>query len=218
MNEPIIVRVSLDRYDLMSNVKHTQVYVQIPDAARASWLLPAERYEGLKDRAWPEVLDVADEHYTRGWVVSDFVSAAAQQAAIEWLRDAANRDEMQAAFEEDRAKRDPVSRQLHAENERLKVRVAELEAAPTTVHRAEHPDSGIVLGHYGTGAAARKHCEETERRSWPTGSSLAFDWIEDDEDRVAELVVTAGQNEESTTGYIVTALELDSEYDPDGDE
>ncbi|MCG0066258.1 hypothetical protein L0F81_23700 [Streptomyces tricolor] len=97
-------------------------------------------------------------------------------------------------------------------------RVAELEAAPTTVYRAEHPDSGITLGHYGTEAAARAHCEATERRSWPTGTTLAFDWIEDDEDRVAELVVTAGQNEESTTGYIVTALELASEYDEGADE
>ncbi|WP_338699140.1 hypothetical protein V2W30_22505 [Streptomyces sp. Q6] len=97
-------------------------------------------------------------------------------------------------------------------------RVTELEAAPTTVYRAEHPDSGITLGHYGTAVAARAHCEDMERRSWPTGTNLAFDWIEDDEDRVAELVVTAGQNEESTTGYIVTALELASEYDEEADE
>lgn len=96
--------------------------------------------------------------------------------------------------------------------------VAELEAVPTTIYRAEHPDSGITLGHYGTPAAARAHCEATERRSWPTGTTLVFDWIEDDEDRVAELVVTAGQNEESTTGYIVTSLELDSEYDEEADQ
>ncbi|MGQ5576036.1 hypothetical protein [Streptomyces sp. ECR3.8] len=100
----------------------------------------------------------------------------------------------------------------------LIARVAELEAAPTTVYRAEHPDAGITLGHYGTEKAARAHCEDLERRSWPEGTTLAFDWIEDDEDRVAELVVTAGQNEESPTGYLVTALELDSGYDPDGDE
>ncbi|MFD3574727.1 hypothetical protein [Streptomyces sp. NPDC058644] len=101
---------------------------------------------------------------------------------------------------------------------RLRARVAELDAAPTTMYRAEHPDSGITLGHYGTASAAREHCEAMERRSWPTGTGLAFDWIEDDEDRVAELVVTVGENEESTTGYIVTALELDSEYDEEADE
>jgi hypothetical protein len=87
-----------------------------------------------------------------------------------------------------------------------------------TVYRAEHPDSGITLGHYGASSAARAHCEAVERRSWPVGTTLAFDWIEDDEDRVAELVVTAGQNEESTTGYTVTALELASEYDEEADE
>jgi hypothetical protein len=87
-----------------------------------------------------------------------------------------------------------------------------------TAYRAEHPDSGITLGHYGASSAARAHCEAMERRSWPVGTTLAFDWIEDDEDRVAELVVTAGQNEESTTGYIVTALELASEYDEESDE
>ncbi|MFF5980892.1 hypothetical protein ACFY78_18805 [Streptomyces olindensis] len=92
-------------------------------------------------------------------------------------------------------------------------RIAELETAPTTLYRAEHPDSGITLGHYGTPAAARAHCEATERRSWPTGTTLSFDWIEDEDDGVAELVVTAGQNEESVTGYIVTALDIPSEYD-----
>ncbi|MFJ4649511.1 hypothetical protein ACIP6Q_39255 [Streptomyces bobili] len=102
-------------------------------------------------------------------------------------------------------------------------RIAELEAAPTTVYRAEHPDSGITLGHYGAESAARAHCEATERRSWPTGTSLSFDWLrdalpEDDENGIAELVVTAGQNEESSTGYIVTALELASEYDEEADE
>ncbi|WP_086768136.1 hypothetical protein [Streptomyces bobili] len=103
------------------------------------------------------------------------------------------------------------------------MRGGELEPAPTTVYRAEHPDSGITLGHYGTESAARAHCEATERRSWPTGTSLSFDWIrdalpEDDENGIAVLVVTAGQNEESTTGYIVTALELASEYDAEADE
>ncbi|MFJ6061657.1 hypothetical protein ACIQHU_01315 [Streptomyces tendae] len=101
---------------------------------------------------------------------------------------------------------------------KFRARVAELEAAQDSVYRAEHPDSGITLGHYSTAKAARDHCEETERRSWPDGTTLAFDWIEDDEDRVAELVVTAGQNEESATGYLVTALELDSKYDAEAAE
>lgn len=87
-------------------------------------------------------------------------------------------------------------------------------AMPVEVFRAEHPDSGITLGHYGTAAAARQHCEKLARREVP-GASL--DWIEDDEDRVAELVAAFGEDERST-GYVVTGLEIASEYDEEADE
>lgn len=93
-------------------------------------------------------------------------------------------------------------------------RIAELEAAPTTVYRAEHPDSGTTLGHYGTAAAAREHCEAMTRREFPDAN---VDWLEDDEDRIAELTVWI-RGEELTTGYIVTALELASAYDEEADE
>ena len=83
-------------------------------------------------------------------------------------------------------------------------------------YRASH--DSIVMDLYLTSAAAREHCEAEERRSWPTGTSLAFDWIEDEDDGVAELVVTAGQNEESTTGYVVTALDIATRYDEGADE
>ncbi|MDX3507420.1 hypothetical protein PV755_00535 [Streptomyces caniscabiei] len=115
------------------------------------------------------------------------------------------------------------------ETAELRARVAEVEAAesheevrpdttesqPLTVFRAEH--DSIVMGLYTTAAEARKHCEDEERRSWPNGTDLSFDWIEDEDDGVAELVVVAGQNEESTTGYVVAALEAASKYDPDGE-
>ncbi|RMB85590.1 hypothetical protein [Streptomyces shenzhenensis] len=90
------------------------------------------------------------------------------------------------------------------------------EAPTLTVFRAQH--DLIVMGHYTTDAEARKHCEAEERRSWLTGTNLAFDWIEDEEDGVAELTIVAGQNEESTTGYVVTSLEIASEYDEGADE
>ncbi len=93
---------------------------------------------------------------------------------------------------------------------------APAEAPPLTVFRASH--DSIVMDLYTTATEARKHCEAEERRSWGAGHTLVFDWIEDDEDRVAELVVTAGQNEESTTGYVVEAVEVASAYDPDADE
>lgn len=97
-------------------------------------------------------------------------------------------------------------------------RLADEAAPPTdlTVYRASH--DSIVMGLYITAAAARAHCETAERRSWPTGTSLAFDWVEDEEDGIAELVVVAGQNEESTTDYVVTALTVASKYDEEADE
>ncbi|MFE9764656.1 hypothetical protein ACFYPC_09015 [Streptomyces sp. NPDC005808] len=89
------------------------------------------------------------------------------------------------------------------------------EAVPK-VYRASH--DSIVMGLYTTAAAAREHCEAEERRSWLTGTNLAFDWIEDEEDGIAELVVVAGQNEESITGYVVDALDIAFEYDEEADE
>lgn len=102
------------------------------------------------------------------------------------------------------------------ELERLPARVAELEAAQGTVFRASH--DSIVMGLYTTAAVAREHCETEERHSWPAGTNLSFDWIEDEDDGVAELVVVAGQNEESATGYVVEALEVASKYDPEADQ
>lgn len=106
MSESIIVRVTLDKYDMASTGRQTQVYVQIPEVARVSWLLPAEMFHPLKDRAWPEVLDVTDEHIVRGEVASNSSSTAAWRAIREWLAQDANRDEVQVAFEKDRARRD----------------------------------------------------------------------------------------------------------------
>ncbi|MEU8537097.1 hypothetical protein [Streptomyces parvulus] len=225
MSDSILVRVTLDSYDVVHpSEKQTQVYVQIPEVGRASWLLDSSFYGRLKNEPWPHVIDEAHSDYMLRGVVSDSASAAARQAIVDWLLLSegaeydARFDAVQEAWELDQARQHPVARKLLKENGELQARVAELEAAQGTVYRAEHPDSGITLGHYSTAKAARDHCEATERRSWPTGTTLAFDWIEDDEDRVAELVVTAGQNEESATGYIVTALELDSEYDPEAAE
>lgn len=130
MTDSIVVRVTLDSYDLLSNEKQTQVYVQIPEVGRTSWLLPAELFHGLKGRSWPEVLDVAHEYVTYGGAASNSSSTAAWRAIREWLLEDANRDEVQAAFEEDCAKRDPVARKLLAEVGRLRARVAELEKPP----------------------------------------------------------------------------------------
>ncbi|MEU3620646.1 hypothetical protein ABZ725_51680 [Streptomyces sp. NPDC006872] len=81
-----------------------------------------------------------------------------------------------------------------------------------TVYRAEH--DSIVMGLYMTAAAAREHCETLIRRDIP---GAALDWIEDEEDGVAELVAAFGEDERPT-GYIVTSLEVASRYDAEADE
>lgn len=70
------------------------------------------------------------------------------------------------------------------------------------------------LGWYTTEDEARKHCEDHARRDIP-GATL--DWMVDEEDGVAELAASFGEDERST-GYVVTALEVASKYDPEADE
>ncbi|WP_327230842.1 hypothetical protein [Streptomyces murinus] len=104
--------------------------------------------------------------------------------------------------------------------EALCERAREIAKAPTwpgtepviTVHRAAW--DSMSLGLYARPGAARAHCEAHARRDLPTAT---FDWIEDEEDGVAELVATV-DGQEDVTGYIVTALEVASEYDEEADE
>jgi hypothetical protein len=136
MTDSIIVRVTLDSYDMASTGRQTQVYVQVPEVARASWLLPSDRFHGLKDRAWPEVLDVVNDYILHGWIASNSSSSAAWDSIWKWLAKDANRDELQAAFEEYEARRNPVARKLLSEAERLRARVAELEAGLPAMQKA----------------------------------------------------------------------------------
>ncbi|MFG2963534.1 hypothetical protein ACGFZS_09620 [Streptomyces sp. NPDC048288] len=72
----------------------------------------------------------------------------------------------------------------------------------------------VPLGQYTSESEARRHAEDHARRDLPTG---AFDWIVDEEDGVAELVATV-DGDEGPTGYVVTALEIASKYDPEAEE
>jgi hypothetical protein len=86
------------------------------------------------------------------------------------------------------------------------------DSAPSlTIYRAEHDT--IVAGRYTTQAAARAHCEALISREYPTGVTLLYDWIEDEEDRVAELVVQVNGGTEFPTGYTVTGLDVASSYE-----
>jgi hypothetical protein len=90
---------------------------------------------------------------------------------------------------------------------------ADATVGDITVFRASH--ESIVFGLYTNAAAARAHCTDLLRREWPTS---VLDWIEDEEDGVAELVATSPDGEETATGYVVTALTAASAYDEEADE
>lgn len=151
MSDSIIVRVTLDSYDLVHpSEKQTQVYVQIPEVARASWLLDASFYAALKNEPWPHVVDSAHEEYERRGVVSDSASGAARKAIVDWLLRSdgadydARYDAVQAAWEADQARQHPVARKLLKENEQLRARVAELEAERHSTNEALS-DAAVAL-------------------------------------------------------------------------
>jgi hypothetical protein len=87
---------------------------------------------------------------------------------------------------------------------------------PLVVYRASH--DSIVMGLYRTAEAARAHCEAAERRAWSTAHTLTFDWIEDEEDGVAELTVTVDGEDGQATDYVVTALTIADAFDEEADE
>ncbi|MEU9640890.1 hypothetical protein [Streptomyces sp. NPDC048188] len=97
----------------------------------------------------------------------------------------------------------------------LIARVAELEAAQGTVYRASH--DSIQMGLYTNRQAAYDHCEAHELRD-DAVSPMAWNV---DEDGVADLVrvrVPRSPGAESATGFVVTPLEVASEYDAEADE
>lgn len=168
MSDSIIVRVTLGSYDVVHpSEKQTQVYVQIPEVARASWLLPEDHFHFSQREPWPNVVDSAQEYYERRGTVSDSKSAAARATVVKWLADDANHDAMRAAWELDEARRHPVARKLlgdkgqltaeleqrardladiAGERDKLRVRVTELEAAPPAVPAAYELATRAHLG------------------------------------------------------------------------
>ncbi|NEB92385.1 hypothetical protein [Streptomyces bauhiniae] len=138
------------------------------------------------------------------------------------------RYESSIAFYSHRAKESVLLLVAEAEDAaRLRARVAELEAAPTKVFRASH--DSIVMGLYTTAAEARKHCETEMRREYDKSTKVSLWWREDEdtvdqpEDGEQELYVhatPAGMSPGRTwnSGYMVTPLEVASEYDEEADE
>ncbi|GGR70777.1 MULTISPECIES: hypothetical protein [Streptomyces] len=106
-------------------------------------------------------------------------------------------------------------------------RVAALEAARGRVYRASH--DSIVMGLYTTAAEARKHCVTEMLREYDESTKVSLWWSEDEdtvdkpEDGEQELfahVTPRGFDRGRTwrTGYVVTPLEVASEYDEGADE
>lgn len=162
MSDSISVRITLDSYDLMHpREKQTQVYVQIPEVARASWLLPEDHFHFSKREPWPNVVDSAQEHYVQSGTVSDSASAAARQAVIEWLMNDANHDAMQAAWEANEVRQHRVARKLLEENKLLRARVAELEDAAYGDAKVRLIDPVGQIRHLHACVAAQKHRADT---------------------------------------------------------
>ncbi|WP_330349234.1 hypothetical protein [Streptomyces sp. NBC_00582] len=136
-----------------------------------------------------------------------------------------DRTPMGIAFAIDSAGRH-MSPETAAEMERLRAKVAELEATPTTVFRAQH--DSIVMGLYTTAAEARKHCETELLREYADSTKVSLWWREDEdtvdqpEDGEAELfahVIPRGLTGRVwRTGYVVTPLEVAAKFDEGADE
>lgn len=93
------------------------------------------------------------------------------------------------------------------------------DATPeVTIFRAGFEGHDIPLGLYTNAEAARAHCEAYVRREYPAGTQLVMAWsVDEDDPNIVELDVEINGRTEST-GYIVTAVPVASEYDPESEE
>ncbi len=99
-------------------------------------------------------------------------------------------------------------------------KAAELAAAPRVIYRASH--DSIVMGRYTTREAAQAHCEAKVRQEEPEDSIAHLSWWTDDigDDAEYELCITPASPGGLIrgTGYVVTALDVATEYDEEADE
>ncbi|MGW5175841.1 hypothetical protein ACWERY_15950 [Streptomyces sp. NPDC004082] len=116
-----------------------------------------------------------------------------------------------------------LEKERHSTNEALS-KAMEALRPPVIVYRAEHPDSGIVLGTYSNREAAVAHCEALATREGATG---LVSWVPDNGDAFSPEELTYFDVEycdgddvpcQTCTGYIVTPIEVASEYDAEADE
>lgn len=85
-----------------------------------------------------------------------------------------------------------------------------------TYYRASH--DSIVVGRYTTETVARRRCETLLSDEHPDDAVLIFDWIgEDDPEEPCELGVQVDGGDEQPTGYVVQALRIEADFDPDAE-
>ena len=188
-----------DGYDLVSVVVSaldSAQLLQSPETAER-----AERHRVRMVAAEGDLLDIRGALSPSGgprWVPVELGERVAP--AVEWLL--ARVAELEA--------------ERHSTNDALAdITVAHREVtapADVTVWRAQH--DSIPMGLYTTREAAKAHCEADTLRDLP---GVSLDWIEDEEDGVAELIAAFGEDERPT-GYVVTALTVASAYDKEDDE
>ncbi|WP_432116609.1 hypothetical protein [Streptomyces sp. S1] len=91
-------------------------------------------------------------------------------------------------------------------------------AQDVTVYRAAYEHSLFPLGLYANAEAAQAHCEALVSGEHPADAVLFFEWSvdEDDPESVCELDVRIG-TETTPTGYTVTAVVAEADYDPEAD-
>ena len=171
---------------------------------------------------WPEKCVSTGNYFMGAWDVSGLEDALPAVLALwEQMRGG----ELVAL----RARVAELEAERHSTNEALDDTVKALrDGSPAIAYRAEHPDSGIVLGTYTNRQAAREHCEAFARRE---NSVATLEWRPDREWREGddgepgpdetEELYEYGTHETSTwdpTGYLVTPVEVASEYDEEADE
>ncbi|MEU9199447.1 hypothetical protein [Streptomyces sp. NPDC048332] len=98
--------------------------------------------------------------------------------------------------------------------------LADIDLTPDagmTYYRASH--DSITAGRYTTETAARRRCETLLSDEHLADTSLIFDWIgdEDDPEEPRELTVQINGGDEQPTGYVVQALRIEVEDDPDAE-
>ncbi|MFI1324588.1 hypothetical protein ACH4TI_15265 [Streptomyces rochei] len=222
-----------------SNGMHTRLVATAADvisrAMQQGRSLPAALAVALDSAQLLQSPETAAEHErvrTEYLKAADTVARLALQRGERAKVEYALRDENEelrarvAKLEADREANDREYEQATARIAELEAQLAEYErpadedpiayalteSAPLTIFRASH--DSIPMGLYTTAAEARMHCETELRREWP--NSL-LDWIEDEEDAVAELVAENADGE-TPTGYVVEALEVATEYDAEADQ